>query len=77
MKEITIEQIRATNKVYELRKLMTDDKLSLKLGLTKKTIYKKLKSNNWRNSEILLIEYRYNENFKQTVDNLKILKNEN
>lgn len=70
----TNEQIIATNKVYQLRKIMTDDKLSEAMEMHKQTIYNKLQSNKWRDSEILKIEYLYNEQFRQFVDNLKILK---
>jgi len=56
-KEITKEQIDATKQANELRKLAKNDNiLAEDLGLSKVTLYTRLKNSNWKKSEIALIE---------------------
>ena len=53
----TIEQLEATNLVYALRiKSDNDNKLSKELGMSKVTLYTRLKQSNWKKTELALIE---------------------
>lgn len=45
-----------TSKVQIMRHYKTDDEVCKKLGITKPTLYVRLKSNNWKVSEVCLIE---------------------
>lgn len=56
-KQSTVEQLDATNKVYKLRqKAANDNELAKLLGISKVTLYTRLKSNNWKKPELALIE---------------------
>lgn len=51
------EQLQATNKVYKLRSLMPNDKiLAAEIGITKVTLYTRLKVSNWKKAELVLID---------------------
>ena len=70
----TIHQITATNKAYSLReKTQNDNDLSQLLGLSKVTLYTRFKNSNWKDQEILFIEYLTNPKFKEFTDALNIL----
>jgi len=45
-----------TSKVQIMRHYATDDEVCKKLGISKPTLYVRLKANNWKVSEICLIE---------------------
>lgn len=56
-KEATIEQLEATNKAYILRqKAQNDNKLAEQFGMSKVTLYTRLKLSNWKKSELALIK---------------------
>ena len=56
-KQATIEQLKATNKAYTLRQnAKNDNKLAEELGLSKVTLYTRLKKSNWKKPELALIE---------------------
>lgn len=46
----------ATSKVQKMRNYHTDDEVCKKIGISKPTLYVRLKTNNWKISEIYLIE---------------------
>lgn len=53
----TIKQIEATNKVYKLRQeSQNDNELAEKLGMSKVTLYTRLRVSNWKKPELALIE---------------------
>ena len=57
MKQPTIEQLEATNKAYSLRnKAKNDNDLAEQLGMSKVTLYTRLKKSNWKKPELALIE---------------------
>ena len=57
MKEASIEQLEATNKVYTLRhSSQNDNELAEQLGMSKVTLYTRLKRSNWKKPELALIE---------------------
>ena len=45
-----------TRKVEQFRYYMTDDEVCKKIGISKATLYVRLKNSNWKVSEIFLIE---------------------
>ena len=45
-----------TSKVQKMRHYNTDEEVCIRLGLTKPTLYVRLKTHNWKVSEICLIE---------------------
>jgi len=45
-----------TQKVKRLRSKSTDDELAGKIGISKPTLYTRLQKNNWKKSEIHLIQ---------------------
>lgn len=55
-KQATIQQLKATEKVYILRDNGTDDDLAKLLGISKVTLYTRLKVSNWKVSELALID---------------------
>lgn len=56
-KQATIEQLEATNKVYALRQAADNDNvLAEQLGMSKVTLYTRLKQSNWKKPELALIE---------------------
>lgn len=57
-KTATIEQLETTDKAYTLRsdKSRNDNDLALLLGISKVTLYTRLKQSNWKVSEISLIK---------------------
>lgn len=56
-KTATIEQLETTDKVYQLRQDETrnDNDLSELLGISKVTLYTRLKKSNWKKAEIALV----------------------
>lgn len=52
----TIEQIKASEKIHELRNLINDRECAEILGIHRSTMYKRLESNNWKKAEINLIK---------------------
>jgi predicted DNA binding protein len=56
-KPATIEQLETTDKVYQLRQDETrnDNDLSELLGISKVTLYTRLKKSNWKKAEIALV----------------------
>lgn len=61
--QATVEQLKATNKVYLLRqKEGNDDELAEILGLSKVTLYTRLKLSNWKKPEIYFIDFISNKN---------------
>ena len=71
--QASLQQLEATNKTYKLRQKMNDNELSEILSISKVTLYTRLKRSNWKNTEILIIEYNTSPAFKKFVDSLKIL----
>lgn len=63
MKKLTPEEkqnleFKTTNIVYSLRKkTANDDILSDLIGISKVTLYTRLKLNNWKKSEMFFIKY--------------------
>lgn len=55
-KQATMQQLKATEKVYTLRDNGTDDDLAKLLGISKVTLYTRLKVSNWKVSELALID---------------------
>ena len=56
-KQATVKQLEATNKVYSLRQdSLNDNDLAESLGLSKVTLYTRLKLSNWKKPELALIE---------------------
>ena len=55
-KNLTMTKFEATSKVQKIRHYNTDDEVCKKLGITKPTLYVRLKTNNWKVAEIYLIE---------------------
>ncbi len=54
--QASTKQLKATNKVYALRQQPgNDNDLAEKLGISKVTLYTRLKFNNWKKSELALI----------------------
>lgn len=55
--QATIEQLEATNKAYKLRhESQNDNVLAEQLGISKVTLYTRLKRSNWKKPELALIE---------------------
>lgn len=55
-KEPTVEQLETTNKAYELRRgASNDNDLAEMLGMSKVTLYTRLRVSNWKKPEIALI----------------------
>jgi DNA-binding NtrC family response regulator len=53
----SIEQLEATNKAYTLRQqAQNDNELAEQLGMSKVTLYTRLKKSNWKKPELALIE---------------------
>ena len=53
----SIQQLKATDLVYQFRNNSSNDNdLSEKLGISKVTLYTRLKKSNWKKSELALIE---------------------
>lgn len=60
-KQASIEQLEATNKAYELRqKSQNDNELAELLGMSKVTLYTRLRVSNWKKPEIALINHLSN-----------------
>lgn len=60
--QASIEQLEATNKVYQLRQTtQNDDELAKLLDLSKVTLYTRLKKSNWKKSEMFYINHLINE----------------
>lgn len=75
IKQPTIKQLDATNKVYQLRELSkNDNEFAELLQLSKVTLYTRLRTSNWTNPEIVFIEYLLNPEVKTLIDSLKIIK---
>lgn len=57
-KQASIEQLEATDKVYALRedKSRNDNDLAELLGISKVTLYTRLKQSNWKKAELALIK---------------------
>lgn len=57
-KQTTLKQLKATDKVYALRTDTTrnDNELAELLGMSKVTLYTRLKLSNWKKPELALIE---------------------
>lgn len=49
-------KFECTSKVQKLRNYNSDDEISKKIGISKPTLYVRLKTHNWKVSEIHLIE---------------------
>ena len=49
-------KFECTSKVQKMRNYNTDDELCKRLGISKPTLYVRLKANNWKVSEVCLIE---------------------
>lgn len=49
-------KLECTSKVQRMRLNMRDEDVCKKIGITKPTLYVRLKANNWKISEIFLIE---------------------
>ena len=49
-------KFECTSKVQKLRNYNNDDEISKKIGISKPTLYVRLKTHNWKVSEIHLIE---------------------
>jgi len=57
MKQASIEQLEATNKAYILRQqAQNDNELAEQFGMSKVTLYTRLKKSNWKKPELALIE---------------------
>lgn len=60
--QASIEQLEATNKVYQLRQTTkNDDELAALLDVSKVTLYTRLKKSNWKKSEMFYINHLINE----------------
>lgn len=56
-KQPTTDQLEATNSAYKLRdQAQNDDTLAKDFGISKVTLYTRLKTSNWKKSEIALIK---------------------
>lgn len=65
----------ATEKVHKVRSersFNTDNDLAKAIGISKVTLYARLKSNAWTCNEILAIEYITNKKFKNFVNHLNL-----
>jgi hypothetical protein len=62
-------QLEATNKVNRIRQHVTDQELSDMIGITKNTIYKRLRLiSGWKKSELVLInQIKENEFIRKEV----------
>lgn len=49
-------KFECTSKVQKIRHYKTDDDVCKVIGISKPTLYVRLKENNWKTSEIFLIE---------------------
>lgn len=49
-------KLECTSKVQKMRHYNTDDEVCKKLGITKPTLYVRLKTNNWKITELSHIE---------------------
>lgn len=49
-------KFECTSKIQKLRHYNTDDEVCKKIGISKPTLYVRLKTNNWKVSEVYLIE---------------------
>lgn len=57
MKQPSIIQLKATDLVYKLREASSNDNdLAEELGLSKVTLYTRLKKSNWKKPELALIK---------------------
>lgn len=72
----TTAQMSATRTCYELKGKCNSDTLADILGLSKATLYTRLKLSNWKQSEMLYLEYVNNPQLRKLVDKIKILDNE-
>lgn len=73
-KQPTTEQLKATDKAYKLRERSKNDNILAKqLSLSKVTLYTRLKKSNWKNTEILFIEYLSNPTLFIEIQSLNIL----
>lgn len=57
MKPNKTKQDYITHKVKEMRERTTDRELASRLGMSRTTMYKRLKTDGWKLSEIALIEH--------------------
>lgn len=56
-KQATEQQLNATDKVYKIREsTINDNELANLLGLSKVTMYTRLKKSNWKKTELALIK---------------------
>lgn len=56
--QASIEQLEATNKVYQLRQTtQNDDELAKLLDVSKVTLYTRLKKSNWKKPEMFYIDH--------------------
>lgn len=53
--QATNEQLKATDEVYKLRENRNDNELAELLGISKVTLYTRLRRSNWKKSELALI----------------------
>jgi len=53
---LTMTKFECTSKVQKIRHYKTDDDVCKVIGISKPTLYVRLKENNWKTSEIFLIE---------------------
>lgn len=53
---LTMTKFECTSKVQKIRHYKTDDDVCKIIGISKPTLYVRLKENNWKKSEIFLIE---------------------
>ena len=54
-KQATNEQLKATDEVYKLREDRNDNELAELLGISKVTLYTRLKRSNWKKAELALV----------------------
>jgi len=74
MAQPTSNQLKATDKAYSIRdKFNNDDIVAKELNISKVTFYTRLKKSNWKNTEIVYIEYLFNPELNSLIKNLNIL----
>lgn len=56
IKKLKMNKNNATAKIQKMRNYHTDDEICKKIGISKPTLYVRLKIHNWKVSEIYLIE---------------------
>lgn len=52
-------KLEATTKVQRLRLSYTDDQIKEKIGISKNTLYSRLKNHRWKKGELSLISQMY------------------